>query len=126
MRLIDYFDASAQRYPSKTAFIQPDGAHLTYAEVEQQSRRIAAALHASALPETGKVAVYSPNDARAFDLSTKSITAATTPSSISRSWAPSRRQGASTPLGFIALEGVWTAISLFAFVRTVRRRSSGA
>jgi len=29
-------------------------------------------------------------------------------------------------LGFIALEGVWTAISLFAFVRTVRRRSSGA
>jgi acyl-CoA synthetase (AMP-forming)/AMP-acid ligase II len=66
VRLIDYFDASAQRYPSKTAFIQPDGARLTYAEVEQQSRSIASALHASRLPETGKVAVYSPNDARAF------------------------------------------------------------
>src|SRR5271168_487209 len=37
VRLIDYFDASAERYPSKTAFIQPDGARLTYAEVEQQS-----------------------------------------------------------------------------------------
>jgi acyl-CoA synthetase (AMP-forming)/AMP-acid ligase II len=66
VRLIDYFDASAQRYLSKTAFIQPDGARLTYAEVEQQSRSIASALHASGLPEIGKVAVYSPNDARAF------------------------------------------------------------
>jgi fatty-acyl-CoA synthase len=66
VRLIDYFDASAQSYPSKTAFIQPDGACLTCAEVEQQSRSIASALHASALPEKGKVAVYSPNDARAF------------------------------------------------------------
>ena len=59
MRLIDYFDTSAQRYPAKTAFIQPDGTCLTYAEVEQQSRVIAAVLHASGLPETGKVAVYS-------------------------------------------------------------------
>lgn len=66
MRLIDYFDASAARYPSKTAFIQPDGTGLTYAEVEQQSRSIASALHASGVAETGKVAVYSPNDARAF------------------------------------------------------------
>ena len=66
VRLIDYFDASAQRYPSKTAFIQPDGARLTYAAVEQQSRRIASALHASGVAETGKVAVYGPNDARAF------------------------------------------------------------
>lgn len=66
VRLIDYFDASAQCYPAKTAFIQPDGTCLTYAEVEQQSRTVAAALHASGLPETAKVAVYSPNDARAF------------------------------------------------------------
>jgi acyl-CoA synthetase (AMP-forming)/AMP-acid ligase II len=66
VRLIDYFDGSAQSYPAKTAFIQPDGARLTYAEVEQQSRTIAAALHGSGVPETGKVAVYSPNDARAF------------------------------------------------------------
>jgi acyl-CoA synthetase (AMP-forming)/AMP-acid ligase II len=64
--LIEYFDASAQSYPSKTAFIQPDGAHLTYAEVERQSRSIGFALHASGVPDTGKVAVYSPNDARAF------------------------------------------------------------
>lgn len=66
MRLIDYFDASAQRYPAKTAFIQPDGTRPTYAEVEQQSLKIASALHASGLPATGKAAVYSPNDARAF------------------------------------------------------------
>ena len=66
VRLIDYFDESAQRYPSRTAFVQPDGARLTYTEVEQQSRRIAAALHASGLAEARKVAVYSPNDARAF------------------------------------------------------------
>jgi acyl-CoA synthetase (AMP-forming)/AMP-acid ligase II len=66
VRLIDYFDASAQSYPSKTAFVQPDGARLTYAEVQQQSRVITAALHSSGLTGTGKVAVYSPNDARAF------------------------------------------------------------
>jgi acyl-CoA synthetase (AMP-forming)/AMP-acid ligase II len=66
VRLIDYFDASAQRHPAKTAFVQPDGTRLTYAEVAQQSRSIASALHASGLPETGKIAVYSPNDARAF------------------------------------------------------------
>jgi acyl-CoA synthetase (AMP-forming)/AMP-acid ligase II len=66
VRLIDYFDASAQAYPSKTAFVRPDGARLTYAEVEQQSRNIASALHGSGVLETGKVAVYSPNDARAF------------------------------------------------------------
>lgn len=66
MRLIDYFDMGAASDPAKTAFVQPDGTCLTYAEVEQQSRRIAAALHASGLAEAGKVAVYSPNDARAF------------------------------------------------------------
>lgn len=63
--LIDYFDASARGHPSKTAFVQPDGACLTYAEVEH-SLECAAALHASGLSGTGKVAVYSPNDARAF------------------------------------------------------------
>jgi hypothetical protein len=54
VRLIDYFDASAQACPSKTAFVQPDGARLTYAEVEQQSRNIASALHGSGVLETGK------------------------------------------------------------------------
>lgn len=45
--------------------LQPDGSRLTYGEVQQQTRTIAAALHAS-VSEAGKVAVYSPNDARAF------------------------------------------------------------
>ena len=35
MRLIDYFDTSAQRYPAKTAFVQPDGSRLTYAEAAE-------------------------------------------------------------------------------------------
>ena len=45
MRLIDYFDASAQSHPAKTAFIQPDGSRLTYAEAAQETRKIASALH---------------------------------------------------------------------------------
>jgi acyl-CoA synthetase (AMP-forming)/AMP-acid ligase II len=66
VRLIDYFDASAARHPSKVAFVQPDGSALSYADAQQLSKNIAAALHASGIPEDGKIAVYSPNDARAF------------------------------------------------------------
>lgn len=66
MRLIDYFDAGTAGDSAKTAFVQPDGTCLAYTEVEQQSRRIAAALHGSGLAEAGKVAVYSSDDARAF------------------------------------------------------------
>lgn len=66
MRLIDYFDTSAERSASKIAFIQKDGTHLTYAQVQQQSRDIASALHALDVSQLAKIAVYSPNDARAF------------------------------------------------------------
>ena len=66
MRLIDYFDKSVASHPSKVAFIQPDGSSLTYAQAHLQSQRIAAALHAAGVSGNGKVAVYSPNDARAF------------------------------------------------------------
>lgn len=66
MRLIDYFDNSAATRPSKIAFVQPDGSSLTYAQAHEQSRRIASALHGYGVSESGKIAVYSPNDARAF------------------------------------------------------------
>jgi acyl-CoA synthetase (AMP-forming)/AMP-acid ligase II len=64
--LIDYFDNSAASHPSKIAFVQPDGSSLTYAEAQQQSERIASALEGSGISRDGKIAVYSPNDARAF------------------------------------------------------------
>jgi acyl-CoA synthetase (AMP-forming)/AMP-acid ligase II len=64
--LIDYFDNSAARCPSKIAFIQPNGSSLTYAHAHEQSQRIASALHGYGVSKDGKIAVYSPNDARAF------------------------------------------------------------
>jgi acyl-CoA synthetase (AMP-forming)/AMP-acid ligase II len=66
VRLIDYFDNSAARHPSKIAFVQPDGSSLSYAQTQQQSRDIASALDRSGISVDGKIAVYSPNDARAF------------------------------------------------------------
>jgi acyl-CoA synthetase (AMP-forming)/AMP-acid ligase II len=66
VRLIDYFDNSAASHPSKVAFVQPDGSSLTYGDARRQSDRIASALEASSVAPDGKIAVYSPNDARAF------------------------------------------------------------
>ncbi|WMT73472.1 AMP-binding protein [Bradyrhizobium sp. Ash2021] len=66
MRLIDYFDNSATSHPSKVAFVQPDGSSLTYAQAQQQSLRIASAIEGAGISRDGKIAVYSPNDARAF------------------------------------------------------------
>jgi acyl-CoA synthetase (AMP-forming)/AMP-acid ligase II len=64
--LIDYFDNSAATHPSKIAFVQPDGSSLTYALAHEQSVRIASALSTAGISVDGKIAVYSPNDARAF------------------------------------------------------------
>ena len=66
MRLIDYFDKSAASHPLKIAFVQPDGSSLTYAQAHRRSERIASAIDVSGVPPNGKIAVYSPNDARAF------------------------------------------------------------
>ena len=66
MQLIDYFDGSAQRFPLRTAFTQPDGTQISYAETQRESHRIAGALRRAGVSPAGKVAVYSPNDARAF------------------------------------------------------------
>jgi acyl-CoA synthetase (AMP-forming)/AMP-acid ligase II len=66
VQLIDYFDGSAHRFPSRTAFVQPDGTRISYTEAQRQSRLIAGALHRAGVSASGKVAVYSPNDARAF------------------------------------------------------------
>ena len=66
MRLIDYFDASANRFPDRTAFIQPDGTRLTYRDAQLQSRCIAHDLQTAGVSKSAKIAVLSPNDARAF------------------------------------------------------------
>ncbi len=64
--MIDFFDERAQRYPSRTAFVQPDGAPIFYGDALARTERIAAGIAAAGLPELTRCAVYRPNDARAF------------------------------------------------------------
>ncbi|KMO37228.1 hypothetical protein VQ02_13790 [Methylobacterium variabile] len=66
MQLIDFFDAAAMREPNRIAFVQPDGATLTYAESAAAVQAIASALQGAGVPQGSRIAVYSPNDARAF------------------------------------------------------------
>ena len=66
MQLIDFFDRAAKRYPERAAFVQPDGDVFTYADAEGVSRKLAAAIQSLDVSEAAKIAVYSPNDARAF------------------------------------------------------------
>lgn len=66
MRLIDYFDTAASRSPDKAAFVQASGSSIAYADAQLQTQRVASAIEASGISETGRCAVYSPNDARAF------------------------------------------------------------
>lgn len=66
MILSELIDDAAARGPDRTAFVQPDGSILTYARCRDIAHDIAGALSV-ALPEPGaNVAVYSPNDTRAF------------------------------------------------------------
>lgn len=65
MRLIDYFDRGADRYPERDCL--HDGTRgWTYAEVRDLSHRIATGLLAAGLGEGDKAAVYSPNHAMAY------------------------------------------------------------
>ena len=64
MQLISHFERSARLYPARTAFIQPDGSEISYAEALERIEAIAAFLAGSGLAPGATVAIYSPNDAR--------------------------------------------------------------
>jgi fatty-acyl-CoA synthase len=60
MRVIDYFDKGVALDPAHAAIVAED-ASWTYAEVQEQSRRIACGLHARGLLPGERVGVFSPN-----------------------------------------------------------------
>ncbi|MCC5859078.1 MAG: AMP-binding protein [Ectothiorhodospiraceae bacterium] len=66
MQLIDFFEMAAKRYPDRMAFMQPNGYSYRYHEVAVLSKKLAAAIQSMDVSETANIAVYSPNDARAF------------------------------------------------------------
>lgn len=65
MRVIDFFDRGADRYPKRAALVSA-GKTLSYAEAQRATVRIAAAIAARGDEEAPNVAVYSPNDVDAF------------------------------------------------------------
>ena len=66
MRLIDYFRRGMLSEPDRIAFIDADGrGGQTYAEVDALAEQIAAGLYAAA-SAGANVAVFSPNDPKAF------------------------------------------------------------
>lgn len=66
MRLIDFFDRGASLYPERACLVDETGPR-SYRLVERRSHQIANGLPAVGLSRDAKVAVYSPNDARAFE-----------------------------------------------------------
>lgn len=66
MRLIDYFDRSADRHPDRAFLIDGTGTR-SYAETRAHTHRIANGLIAAGCGPETKVAVFSPNLAVAFE-----------------------------------------------------------
>ena len=66
MRVIDYFDRGAALNPDRDFLVDGD-VRQSYAETQSLSWRIAGALYDQAFQPGDAVAVYSPNDARAFN-----------------------------------------------------------
>lgn len=65
MRVIDFFDKGCELDPDAAAFVTLEGRRTTYGELRTASDRIAAALAAGEC-QAPRVAVFSPNDWRAF------------------------------------------------------------
>ncbi|WP_137894225.1 MULTISPECIES: AMP-binding protein [Comamonadaceae] len=66
MRLIDFFRRGLLSAPDRIAFVDADGnGACTYAQVDTLAEKIAAGLHAVSDGDAN-VAIYSPNDPRAF------------------------------------------------------------
>jgi acyl-CoA synthetase (AMP-forming)/AMP-acid ligase II len=66
MRLIDYFDRGARIAPERDCFHDTVRGY-SYRAVEERSHAIANGILDATLPPGPKIAVYSPNDARAFE-----------------------------------------------------------
>ncbi|NYT26161.1 AMP-binding protein [Alcaligenaceae bacterium] len=65
MRVIDYFWRGLRSAPERTAFLDVGGGAYTYAQVNELSGKIAAGLHAVDA-SCANIAVFSPNDPKAF------------------------------------------------------------
>ena len=65
MRVIDFFDKAANAHPERTAFISNAGA-FTYREMQDLSWQVARAIVGRGLSEAGRIAVYAPNNVKAF------------------------------------------------------------
>jgi fatty-acyl-CoA synthase len=63
MRAIDYFDKGAARFPQRCAIVAGDRRY-SYAELREETKRIARGLLATGMHNGDRVAIYSPNDAR--------------------------------------------------------------
>ncbi len=66
MRIIDFFDRGVSLAPGRACLID-DACERTYKEVQETSHRIANALFSAGMAPKNKIAVYSPNAARAFE-----------------------------------------------------------
>jgi acyl-CoA synthetase (AMP-forming)/AMP-acid ligase II len=66
MRMIDFFDRGALLEPDRDC-LHDTARGYSYRHVGQRSHAIAAALADASLPREPKIAVYSPNDVRAFE-----------------------------------------------------------
>ncbi|MCC7414312.1 MAG: AMP-binding protein [Gammaproteobacteria bacterium] len=65
MRVIDFLDKAAINHPDRAAFIA-GAERYTYAQIRAYSGRIAVAIAGTGLADCGRIAVYSPNNIRAF------------------------------------------------------------
>ncbi|MBI2318860.1 MAG: AMP-binding protein [Betaproteobacteria bacterium] len=66
MRVIDLFDKGAEHDPDRD-FLVSGETRRTFREVQALSHRIANGLHALGATKNTKIAIYSPNSARAFE-----------------------------------------------------------
>jgi amino acid adenylation domain-containing protein len=64
--LADYLEASAARFPDRWAVVDPAGWHLTYAELDEQSDRIAGFLVKQGVQPGDRVGVIVPKGAHAI------------------------------------------------------------
>jgi amino acid adenylation domain-containing protein len=64
--LVDYLEASAERFPDRAAIFDPAGWSLTYAELNEQAERIAGFLVATGVKPGDRVGVIVPKGAHAI------------------------------------------------------------
>ncbi|HWQ03276.1 MAG TPA: amino acid adenylation domain-containing protein [Candidatus Nitrosotenuis sp.] len=58
--LADYLEASARRFPERTAVVDPDGGSLTYAQLDERADRVAGFLAARGVQPGDRVGIVQP------------------------------------------------------------------